>query len=232
MRNKQILGLGKLLGKCFLRPYLAGETGEGFEDEGLIKRGSKEGAAGSGTTIPVGLKRVQIYLIERDVLGYLLGLTLLGLELAVDGDVGILIETGIAFETGFGLCTAFDDREIMIKETNTPFEGFGRMGVYKSVGLALGLLDEFTIGYASCRPSLGEMVGIELEETFSVWHSADNDVFFVAMTFFDGIHRSPVGFVEFYRHKIAHASSARCGIGRELHIMVNDASQTVLNACF
>ena len=30
-------------------PYLAGETGEGFEDKGLIERGSEEGAAGSGT---------------------------------------------------------------------------------------------------------------------------------------------------------------------------------------
>ena len=30
-------------------PYLARKTGEGFEDEGLVKRGSEEGAAGRGT---------------------------------------------------------------------------------------------------------------------------------------------------------------------------------------
>ena len=41
--------LGKIIGKVFLRSYLAGKTSEGFEDEGLVKRGSEEGAAGSGT---------------------------------------------------------------------------------------------------------------------------------------------------------------------------------------
>ena len=146
------------------------------------------------------------------------------LELAVDSNVGVLIETGIAFETGFGLGTAFDDREIMIKEAESPFEGFAGMSMLQSVGLALGLFDEFSISYAGCRPGLREMVGIELEKAVGLGHSADNDVLFVAATCFDGVHRAPVGFVEGYRHKIAHSSGARRGIGRERDVMVYNAA--------
>ena len=80
------------------------------------------------------------------MLGFVAG----GLELAVDGNVGILIETGIGFEAGFRLGSAFDHGEIMVEEPNVPFEGFGRMSVLKSMGLALGLLDEFAVGYAGC----------------------------------------------------------------------------------
>ena len=76
------------------------------------------------------------------------------------------------------------------------------------------------------------MVGVELEKAFGIRHAADHDVFFVTAAFFDHIHCSPEGFVEGYRHKIAHASGARCGIGRERDIMVNDSAQTVRNACF
>ena len=52
----------------------------------------------------------------------------------------------------------------------------------------------------------------------------DHDVLFVTATCFDGVHRAPVGFVEGYRHKIAHSSGARCGIGRERDVMVNNAA--------
>ena len=154
------------------------------------------------------------------------------LELAVDSNVGVLVETGVGFEAGFRGSAAFDDREIMVKEAESPFEGFAGMGMLQSVGLALGLLDESTICYAGCRPGLWEMVGIELEKAVGVGHSANNDVLFVAATCFDGVHRAPVGFVEGYRHKIAHSSGARRGIGRESDIMVNSAAQTHLNACF
>ena len=147
-----------------------------------------------------------------------------GLELAVEGDVGVLIETGIAFETGVGCSAAFDNREIMVKEAESPFKGFAGMSMLQSVGLALGLLDEFAIRYAGSRPGLREMVGIELEKALSIRHSADNDVLFVSATCFDGIHRAPVGFVEGYRHKIAHSSGARRGIGRERDVMVNNAA--------
>ena len=154
------------MGKCFLRPYLAGETGKGFEDKGLVERGREEGAAGSGTergtgigagermtdTIRRKLKNLGLYIyrIKRDINIGMLGFVASGLELAVDGNVGILVETGIGLEAGFGLGTAFNDREIMVKEPDSPFEGFGRMSVLKSMGLALGLFDEFAVGYAGC----------------------------------------------------------------------------------
>jgi hypothetical protein len=51
------------------------------------------------------------------------------LELAVDGDVGVLVETGVGFEARFGCSAAFDDRKIMVKEADSPFEGFGCMGM-------------------------------------------------------------------------------------------------------
>ena len=154
------------------------------------------------------------------------------LKLAIDGNVGVLVETGIAFHAGFGSSAAFDDREIMVKEADSPFEGFGCMGMLKSMGLALGLLDEFAICYAGCRPGLWEMVGIELEKALGIRHSADNDVLFVAATFFDGVHRAPVVFITDNRHKIAHSPGARRGIGREQDIMVNNAAHTYLSACF
>ena len=48
----------------------------------------------------------------------------LGLQLAIDGDVCILIETGIGFETRFRLGSAFENPEIMVEETDPPFHGF------------------------------------------------------------------------------------------------------------
>jgi hypothetical protein len=155
-----------------------------------------------------------------------------GFEVAVDGDVNVLIETGIRLETGFGLGTAFDYMEIMMEETKSPFDAFRRVVVFEGVSEFLGGFDEFAVSYAGCRPSLGEMVGIELEKAFGIRHSADHDVFFVTAAFFDHIHCSPEGFVEGYRHKIAHSSGARCRIGRERDIMVNDSAHTQLNVCF
>ena len=51
------------------------------------------------------------------------------LELAVDGDVGILIETGITLHAGFGSSAAFDNREIMVKEAESPFKGLAGMSM-------------------------------------------------------------------------------------------------------
>lgn len=47
--------LGKIIGKVFLRSYLAGKTSEGFEDKGLVERRSEESAAGSGTERGTGI---------------------------------------------------------------------------------------------------------------------------------------------------------------------------------
>ena len=48
----------------------------------------------------------------------------LRLQLAVDGDVSILVKTGIALHAFFGLCAAFDDRKIMVEEAHAPSESF------------------------------------------------------------------------------------------------------------
>ena len=89
------------------------------------------------------------------------------LELAVNGNEGILVEAGIGFETGFGLGSTFVNVEIMTEETNPPFEGFEGMIVFERVGLALGLFDEFAVCDTCGGPMRREMVGIELMEAFS-----------------------------------------------------------------
>ena len=103
----------------------------------------------------------------------------LRLELAVDADVGILIEIAIGFESGSGLGVAFDDVEVMMEETEPPFECFGGMSVFESVGLALGFFDKFAVGHAGCGPFFREMEGIELEEAFMETRVARDDTFLV-----------------------------------------------------
>ncbi len=109
------------------------------------------------------------------------GFGFLGLspELAVDADVGVLEEVAIGFESGSGLGVAFDDVEIMMEETEPPFEGFGGMGVLEGVGLALGFFDKFAVGDAGCGPFFREMEGIELEESFVETRVACDDTFLV-----------------------------------------------------
>ena len=103
----------------------------------------------------------------------------LSLELAVDADVGILEEIAVGFESGSGLCVAFDDVEIMMEETEPPFEGFRGVSVFEGVGLALGFFDKFAVGHAGYGPCFREMEGIELEEAFVEAGVASDDVFLV-----------------------------------------------------
>ena len=71
-----------------------------------------------------------------------------GFEVAVDGDVDVLIETGIGLETEFRFGTAFDYMEIMMEETESPFDAFRRVVVFESVSEFLGGFDEFAICHA------------------------------------------------------------------------------------
>ena len=136
-----------------------------------------------------------------------------GLQGTVDGDVGILIETGVGFEAGFGLFVGFEDVEVMVEETDTPFEGFHRMVAFKGMCLSLGFFDEFTIRYTGGRPVGGKMVSIEFEEARTVTGRANDDVFAVFVPFLDVVHGSPDTFDADTGTKIAHASGVRSGIG-------------------
>ena len=136
-----------------------------------------------------------------------------GLKGTVDGDVGILIEPGVGFEAGFGLLVRFEDVEVMVEETDTPFEGFHRMVAFKGMCLSLGFFDEFTIRYTGGRPVGGKMVSIEFEEARTVTGRADDDVFAVFVPFFDVVHGSPDAVDADTGTKIAHASGVRSGIG-------------------
>ena len=103
----------------------------------------------------------------------------LSLELAVATDVGILIEIAVGFESGSGFGVAFDDVEIMMEETEPPFECFGSMSVFEGVGLALGFFDKFAVGHAGCGPFFREMESIELEEAFVETRVACDDTFLI-----------------------------------------------------
>ena len=136
-----------------------------------------------------------------------------GLKGTVDGDVGILIEPGVGFEAGFGLFMGFEDVEVMVEETDTPFERFHGMVTFEGMCPALGFFDEFTVRYTGSRPVGGEMVGIEFKEARTVTGRADDDVFAVFVAFFDVVHGSPDAFDADTGTKIAHASGVRSGIG-------------------
>ena len=102
----------------------------------------------------------------------------------------------------------------------------------KRVSLALREFDEGTIILACLRPRLGEMVGIELEETVMFRRMADDDVFAVTAAFFDGVHGSPEGFVAFNGHKIAYTACGNDRTGGRRLIIRNKAFQTENYACF
>ena len=115
-----------------------------------------------------------------------------GFEVAVDGDVDVLIKTGIGLETGFRFGTSFDDVEIMMEETKSPFDAFRRVVVFEGVSEFLGGFDEFAVSYAGCRPRLGEMVGVELVQATKTRNTADDDVLAVFLAYFVGVHHSAV----------------------------------------
>ena len=73
-----------------------------------------------------------------------------GFEVAVDGDVDVLIETSIGLETGFRFGTTFDYMEIMMKETESPLDAFRGVVVFEGVSEFLSCFDEVAVSYAGC----------------------------------------------------------------------------------
>ncbi len=156
-----------------------------------------------------------------------------GLELAIDGNEGILVEAGIGLEAGFGLGSAFEDVEVMTEETNTPFEGFEGMVVFEGVCLALGFFDEFAVFDTGSGPMRREMVGVELENgVFSARITAYDDVFFVFAAFFLEVHGSKEEIDVFHALKIAYASCGRSRNGGAWDVSSDDSVQTGKYACF
>ena len=115
----------------------------------------------------------------------------LRLELAVDGDVCILVETGIGFHAFFGLRAAFDDCEIMVEEAHAPSEGFQGMVVLDGVRLFLGFFDQLAVGDTGFRPAGRKVVCVEFEETQTEARRADDYALFVVLAFFSRVHGAP-----------------------------------------
>ena len=176
-----------------------------------------------------GINRGGIYGFNGDVVDVdLLFLGLAGgLEFAVNGNVGILVETGIAFETGFGLGAAYANGEVVLEETEFPFESGTGGVVFEGMSYTLGGFDEFAIRYASGRPCLGEMVSVELEETVSeVRHTADDDMFAAFAAYFEIVHRSPEEIDIGNGSEIAHSTRRASGNSRRRNIRSNEVLQT------
>ena len=148
------------------------------------------------------------------------------LEMTVDANVGILIETGVPFYTRFGLFSAFENTEVMDEETELPFVGFGRVVMLEGMCLTLGEFDEFTIRYASSRPMRRDMVSIEFEETFTETRRADDDMFATLPAFFDVVHRSPDAVDADTSTEIPHAFGVRRGVCRQIDESGNCSLQT------
>ena len=142
-----------------------------------------------------------------------------GFEVAVDGDVDVLIKTGIRLETGFRLGASFADMEIMMEETKSPFDAFRGVVVFAGVSEFLGGFDEFAVSHADCRPSLGEMVGIELVKTAKTRHTTDDDVLAVFLTLLVGIHHSAVIIDAINGVQIAHTTGVNLGNSRRRHLL-------------
>ena len=153
-------------------------------------------------------------------------------EVAVDGDVGILIEAGIGFEARFGLLVVFDDTEIVLEEADTPFKGFAGGSMFEGMSASLGQFDDLTVGYAGLGPGLGEVVGIELKHAGTLGTLAHNNVFAAFLTDFEVIHGAREGLEGFTRHKIAHPLGINRGGRREFDESDTSARQTVHNRCF
>jgi hypothetical protein len=161
--------------------------------------------------------------LEGDFVGLLFG----ALKGTVDIYICILIETRVAFHARLGLGAAFDDREIIAEETDLPLEAFAGIVVFEVVGTSLCYLDEISVGLAFGRPSLREMVGVELEETLGAGIMAQDDVFAVMTSFFLCVHSTPDGFNESNRRKIAHSACSRAGNRRKFDKCANRVLQTV-----
>ena len=81
-------------------------------------------------------------------------------ELTEDGDIDIVIEPGIGFESGFGGGIAFDNGEIMAEEADFPRKGFRGTGLFEVVGEALSGFDAVTVRYAGFGVMGREMISV------------------------------------------------------------------------
>ena len=186
--------------------------------------------------LTIGLQRVQFDGFKGDFFDGFRALFLDlfggGLEFTIDGYVGVLVEAGIGLHTGFGLSAAFEDAEIVVQEAEMPLEtGTGGV-VLQGMSSALRLFDEFAVCYAGCRPSLGEMGGIELVETAKTRNTADDDVLAVFWTLLVGIHHSAVVIDAINGLEVAYSVGVECrNLGRRDE-MVDGFVQTDNCACF
>jgi len=155
-----------------------------------------------------------------------------GLEFAIDSYVGVLIEAGIGLHTGFRLFAAFEDFEIVVQEAEMPLEAGTGCVVFEGVGLALSLFDEFAVSYAGCRPSLWEMVGVELEDFVITRITANDDVFAAFIAVFDVVHGTIEVFDAHDGLEVAYSTGVeRRNLGRRNKV-VDGLIQTENCACF
>ena len=143
------------------------------------------------------------------------GFLALRLELAVDGDVCVLVETGIALHAFFGLCAAFDDRKIMVEEAHAPSKRLQGMVMLDGMRQTLGFFDQFAVCHAGFGPVSREVVRVEFEESVTEARGADDDAFLVVPAFFACVHGTPQGFHSHAGMEIVHTPFVRRGRPRK-----------------
>ena len=137
-----------------------------------------------------------------------LGLGEGGTEFALDDGIGIMEESGVGFEAGFGIVIISDT-------TDAPLKAFTGVVMLKSVGSLACNAHEFAVGNTGIRPMFREMIGVEFVKSGTVTRRANDDTFTVFLAFFDRIHRSGEPIDALTEREITHSFGVRRGRGRE-----------------
>ena len=126
----------------------------------------------------------------------------------------------------------FENLEIVVQEAEMPFETGTRGVVFEGMSTALGFFDEFAVGDAGSRPSLWEMVGVELVYFAMSGVAARDDVFAVFAAFLALMHDAAVRVNTLHERKIAHTACVVRGNLGSRDLFVHYAFQTAKYACF
>jgi len=155
-----------------------------------------------------------------------------GVEVAEDGDVGILVEMGIWLKTGFGVQTTAEDTEIMREETDVVLEaGAGKVAL-EVMGLALGKFDKRSVVLTGLGPAGGEMVGVELVVTLTMTRRSDNDALAALAALMGIIDGTAYPIEEIDGFEIGYRFGVRRGVGRKRTKTANCGRNTVFYDVF
>jgi len=155
-----------------------------------------------------------------------------GVEVAEDGDVGILVETGIWLKTGFGVHATAEDAEIMPEEADAVFKAGAGEVMLEVMGTTAGHGLHGTVVLAGLGPAGWEMVGIEFVVALTVTRRADNDAFAALAALMGIIDGTAYPIEEIDGFEIGYRFGVRGGVGRKRTKTANSGRNTVFYDVF